>query len=70
MAASALSLAGAIAAFSLDQVVAGVVCTLASAMLSLAFVEYSCTRHLVTRRPPITELPTHAPPLVVTVAQP
>jgi hypothetical protein len=45
MTASILSLGGAVAAFLLDQIIAGVVCVVTSAILSFSFLEYSCTRH-------------------------
>jgi uncharacterized protein involved in cysteine biosynthesis len=73
MIASGFALVGAVIAFIYSQVVAGIVCILASAILSLSFVEYSCVRHHVPpqkRTNPIAKLPAHAPPIEVTVAQP
>lgn len=57
MATSILSLTGAIVAFLLDQIIAGVVCIVASAILSLSFLEYSCVRHH-----PITRQQLQPPP--------
>ena len=73
MIASGVSLIGAVIAFVFSEIVAGVVCLLLTAVLSLSFVEYSCTRHYAPyqrRTNPVAELPVHAPPIEVTVAQP
>jgi hypothetical protein len=58
MAMSALCLAGSIAAFLLDQIIAGVICIVVSATLSFSFLEYTCVRHH-----PITTQPQTPPPL-------
>lgn len=73
MIGSGLALVGAVVSFILNQTLAGVLCLLGTAVLSLSFVEYSCTRHYApteARQNPVAKLPPHAPPIAVTVAQP
>jgi len=68
-----LAFIGALIAFIENQILAGVLCILTTAVLSLSFVEYTCTRHYFptrTHQNPIAELPVHAPPITVTVSQP
>lgn len=73
MIGSGFALVGAIIAFIMSQTLAGVLCLLAAAVLSLSFVEYTCTRHYIPTQKhlnPAAVIPAHAPPIAVTVAQP
>jgi uncharacterized protein involved in cysteine biosynthesis len=66
MTASILSLIGAVAAFLLDQIIAGVVFIVTSAILSFSFLEYSCTRHHFQAQPRTLA---HQAPIVVVVSK-
>jgi len=72
---SGLALIGSIISFIMSQTLAGVLCLLAAAVLSLSFVEYTCTRHYIPTQKhmnpvAVAVIPAHAPPTAVTVAQP